>query len=61
MTDKTIVTASIIEEAGEFFFSLDDGASRAGPYPSQEAAEEAVTALLEESFTRFAEEALFGK
>ncbi|NKX37738.1 hypothetical protein HGG70_07375 [Rhodobacteraceae bacterium R_SAG4] len=61
MTDKTIVSASIFDEAGEFFFTLEDGASRVGPYATQELAEQALSDLLEQSFTRFAEEALFGK
>ena len=60
MTDRVLATASVLEDGGSFFYSLDDGASRVGPYDSQEAATEAATAFLTETYTRFVQEALFG-
>lgn len=61
MTDRTLATIEIEEKPEGFFFSLDDGASLAGPFETQEAAIEAASELLGQSFGQLLEQALFGE
>lgn len=64
MTDlgcNTVATVTIEEVDGKFFFSLDGGASRAGPYDTEEAATAAVTTMMQEAFANLALKTLFGE
>lgn len=61
MTEKVIANVSVIEDEAEFFFSLDDGASRVGPFETQEAAVGAASDFLAETFAAAAKAALFGE
>lgn len=64
MTDlggTTVATVTIEEDEGDFFYSLDGGASRVGPYETEVAATRAATALLETAYAEFVKAQLFGE
>lgn len=63
MTDMnaTVATISVIEDEGGFFYSLDHGASRVGPFETEGAATDAASDMLTEAFADMARQALFGE
>lgn len=62
MTERTLATITVEDdEEGNFFYSLDDGASRVGPFESKDAAVEAASEMIAEAFAKAAKAALFGE
>lgn len=45
---ETILSADVFSEGEEFFFTLDSGETRTGPFPTQEVATESATKTLTE-------------
>lgn len=62
MTDLggSAVTVTVSEDEGQFFFSLDHGASRAGPFDTEEAATDAASDLIADAYAEMMRKALFG-
>lgn len=61
MTDKTLAQVHIEEEDGSFFFLLSGAASRAGPFETKEAAIDAATEFLAQTFVSLLSSAITGE
>lgn len=63
MTDKLIATITIEpdEVSGKFYYSLDGGETRVGPYDSEEEAADASSDFLGDAFAQLAKKTLFGE
>jgi hypothetical protein len=63
LTDRVIANVSVEEDDddGKFYYSLDGGLTRTGPFDDEVAATQAATDFLTTSFTTWAQDALFGK
>lgn len=60
MPSETLASVEILNEPEGSFYSLDGGASRIGPFKSEEVATTAAMTFLEQQFTAFVKSALFG-